>query len=75
MIEGINYITDEKCNITGIILDLIALSRNNVRASDVLYSLSGIQELIDQAGNSVKKNKNWDHAKEQLKDLKPKKDK
>ena len=75
MVEGINYITDEKGNKTGVILDLIALSRNNVMASDVLDSLSGLQKLIDQAGNSDRKNKNWDHAKEQLKDLKPKKDK
>ena len=75
MVEGINYITDDKGNNTGVILDLIALRRNNVMASDVLEALSGLQELIDQAGNSDKKNKTWDHAKEQLKDLKPKKDK
>lgn len=70
MVEGINYITDEKGNETGIILDLIAFKKNNIKESDVLMALSGLQALIDRAGIDQKKAGNWDLAKEQLKDLK-----
>lgn len=70
MVEGINYITDEKGNEKGIILDLIAFKKNNIKESDVLMALSGLQALIDRAGTDQKKAGNWDLAKEQLKDLK-----
>jgi len=70
MVEGINYITDEKGNEKGIILDLIAFKKYNIKESDVLKALSGLQELIDRAGIDQKKAGNWDLAKEQLKDLK-----
>lgn len=68
---GINFITDEKGNKTGIILDLLALKKENIKASEVLDSLSGLQELIDQAGSDNKKANTWDLAKEKLKNLKP----
>jgi len=70
MVEGINYITDEKGNEKGIVLDLIAFKKHNIKESDVLKELSGLQELIDRAGIDQKKAGNWDLAKEQLKDLK-----
>lgn len=68
MVNGINYITDEKGNKTGIILDLIAFRKHKVKAVDVIIALSELQELIDNTidkGNS----KNWDLAKKQLKGL------
>ncbi|MES2874136.1 MAG: hypothetical protein V4708_10470 [Bacteroidota bacterium] len=71
MVEGINFITDEKGNEKGIILDLIAFKKHKIKASDVLNALSGLQDLIDGAGSSDKKSTNWDLAKEQLKGLKP----
>ena len=70
MVEGINYITDEKGNEKGIILDLIAFKKHNIKESDVLKALSGLQELIDRVGTDQKKAGNWDLAKEQLKGLK-----
>ena len=70
MLEGINYITDEKGNEKGIILDLIAFKKHNIKESDVFKALSGLQELIDRAGTDQKKAGNWDLAKEQLKGLK-----
>lgn len=71
MVEGINYITDESGNEKGIILDLIAFKKHNIKESDVLKALSGLQKLIDRAGTDKKKANNWDSAKEQLKNLKP----
>jgi len=69
MIEGINFITDEKGNEKGIILDLAAFKKHNVKASEVLTALSGLQGLIDKAGMDTRKAGNWDLAKEQLKKL------
>lgn len=71
MVQGINYITDEKGNETGIILDLVSFKKNNVKASEVINALSKLQQLIDQAGSLSKKSSNWDLAKEKLKDIKP----
>jgi hypothetical protein len=71
MVEGINFITDEKGNEKGILLDLIAFKKHNVKALDVLNALSGLQELIDKAGIDNKKVSNWELAKEELKNLKP----
>jgi len=70
MIDGINIITDEKGNEKGIILDLIAFRKHHVKATDVIQALSGLQELIDNAGIDTRKSSNWDKAKEQLKNLK-----
>lgn len=74
MVQGINYITDEKGNETGIILDLVSFKKNNVKASEVINALSELQQLIDQAGSLSKKSSNWDLAKEKLKDIKPQTD-
>lgn len=71
MVQGINYITDEKGQETGIILDLISFKKHNVKASDVFSALSELQDMIDKAGTSGKKSNNWDFAKEKLKNLKP----
>lgn len=69
--EGINFITDEKGNEKGILLDLIAFKKYNVKAADVLDALSGLQQLIDKAGIDNKKARSWELAKEELKNLKP----
>ncbi len=74
MVQGINYITDEKGNETGIILDLVSFNKNNVKASAVINALSELQRLIDQAGSVNKKSSNWDLAKEKLKEIMPKTD-
>ncbi len=70
MVNGINFITDEKGNKTGIILDLITFRKHHVLATEVINALSGLQELIDGAENPDKESKNWDLAKEQLKAFK-----
>ncbi|HEY1010576.1 MAG: hypothetical protein ACO1NS_07965 [Daejeonella sp.] len=70
MVNGINFITDEKGKQIGIILDLQTFKRNNVQASEVLNSLSGLQDLIDQAGPDGKKDNNWDAAKKKLNSMK-----
>lgn len=74
MIQGINYITDEKGKQTGIILDLISLNKHKIKASEVIEELSDLQLLIDQADAGNKKSNNWDIAKEKLKDLNRQKD-
>ena len=71
MINGINFITDEKGNEKGIILDLIAFKKHNITAAEVLNALSGLQQLIDKAGTNQKPVSDWDLAKEELKNLKP----
>ncbi len=69
MVSGINFITDEKGKATGIILDLLAFKKDNIKASEVLDSLAGLQQLIDQAGFDNNKANNWALAKEKLKNL------
>ncbi|MEJ7692048.1 hypothetical protein [Daejeonella sp.] len=71
MIEGIKFITDEKGNQKGIILELPALKKHKVKASEVIEALSGLQELIDNAELDTQKASNWDLAKEHLKNLRP----
>lgn len=68
--EGINYITDDKGNTTGILLDLIAFRKRGVTASEILNELSRLQELIDKAATENKGTSNWATAKEKLKNLK-----
>lgn len=70
MINGINFITDEKGTEKGIILDLIAFRKDNIKAADVLAALANLQELIDNAGTGNKQANNWELAKEKLKNLK-----
>lgn len=69
MIEGINYITDDKGRQKGIILDLPVLKKNGTKASEVFEALAGLQKLIDNAEVETKKVGNWDSAKENLKNL------
>jgi hypothetical protein len=69
MIEGINFITDEKGRQKGIILDLPALKNNNIKASQVLDALADLQQLIDNAEVDTKKGASWDSAKGNLKNL------
>lgn len=71
MIHGINFITDEKGTQKGIILDLPVLKKYNIKASQVLDALSGLQELIDSAEIDPRKAADWDLAKENLKNLHP----
>ena len=69
MIEGINFITDEKGRQKGIILDLPVLKKHNIKASEVIEALSDLQQLIDNAEPDTKKAVNWGSAKESLKNL------
>ncbi|SKB83739.1 hypothetical protein [Daejeonella lutea] len=71
MIEGINFITDEKGHQKGIILDLPVLKKHKIKASEVIEALSGLQQLIDNAEHDSKEAGNWGSAKETLKNLHP----
>ena len=70
MVNGINFITDEKGRENAILLDLVAFKREGVKAEAVLAALSDLQKLIDSAGADTKKPNNWDLAKEKLKNIK-----
>ena len=70
MIEGINFITDEKGKEKAILLDLIAFKKSGIKSDAVLEALSNLQQLIDSAGAETAKANNWDAAKEKLKNLK-----
>jgi hypothetical protein len=70
MIDGINYITDEKGNEKAILLDLVIFKKDGTKAGAVLEALDNLQKLIDEAGVDTKKANNWDLAKEKLKSLK-----
>ncbi len=71
MINGLNYITDERGKEKAILLDLTVFKKENTKASEVLEALAGLQQLIDQSGQDTKKENNWAVAKEKLKNLKP----
>lgn len=70
MLNGINFITDEKGNEKAILLDLIAFKKNSTTATEVLGALSDLQQLIDSAGVDVKPTNSWEQAREKLKNLK-----
>ena len=70
MINGIKFITDEKGNEKGILLDLVQFKKENIKASEVFEGLKNLQQLIDQAGLESTKANSWDSAKEKLKNLK-----
>ncbi|MES3018370.1 MAG: hypothetical protein V4721_11345 [Bacteroidota bacterium] len=71
MIEGIKFITDEKGRQKGIILELPALKKHKIKATEVFEALAGLQDLIDNAEIDTQKTSNWDLAKENLKNLRP----
>lgn len=70
MINGINFITDEKGNNKAILLDLVQFRKEGIRESAVFEALSGLQQLIDQAGLENKAVNSWEKAREKLKNLK-----
>ena len=70
MIKGINFITDEKGNQKGILLDLVVLKIEDIKAEEVFNTLKNLQQLIDDADPGKIKISNWDVAKEKLKNLK-----
>ena len=70
MIDGINFITDEKGQVQGVLLDLQVFRKKKVSATSVLAELSDLQELIDQAVESKKSVGGWEDAKAKLKKLK-----
>lgn len=70
MIKGINFITDEKGNEKGIILDLVVLKKEDIKAEDVFNALKNLQQLIDDADPGKIRINDWDLAKEKLKNLK-----
>ncbi len=68
--NGLKYITDEKGNQTGILLDLTVFRKENIKAVDVLNSLEDLQQLIDNAGNDQRVTSDWERAKDKLKHFK-----
>ncbi len=71
MIEGINFITDERGNNKAIILDLIRFKKDGVQDKAVFEALVNLQQLIDNAVTEKKSGNTWDQAKEKLKKLNP----
>ena len=71
MIEGINFISDERGNKKAILLDLIRFKRDGVPSKVVLEALSDLQQLIDDAVNEEQSLKTWNQAKEKLKNFNP----
>ena len=69
MIKGINFITDEKGNQKGILLDLVVLKIEDIKAEEVFNTLKNLQQLIDDADPGKIKINSWDVAKEKLKNL------
>jgi hypothetical protein len=70
MIDGINFITDERGNTKAILLDLKQFKKDNVSAISILNSLSDLQQLINDAGVEKEAPNTWELAKEKLKGLK-----
>ena len=70
MIKGVNFITDEKGNQKGILLDIIVFRKENIKATDVLNSLQDLQQWIDNSGDDQSLASDWDHAKDKLKNFK-----
>jgi len=70
MIDGINFITDERGNTKAILLDLKQFKKDNVSAISILNSLSDLQHLINDAGVEKEPPNTWELAKEKLKGLK-----
>lgn len=70
MINGINFITDEKGNNKAILLDLVQFRKEGIGESAVFEALSGLQQLIDHAGLENKAVNSWEKAREKLKNLK-----
>ncbi len=70
MINGINFITDEKGKNKAILLDLVQFRKEGIGESAVFEALSGLQQLIDNAGLENKAANSWEQARENLKKLK-----
>ncbi|MDP1795762.1 MAG: hypothetical protein Q8K53_00455 [Daejeonella sp.] len=70
MINGINIITDEKGKNKAILLDLVQFRKEGIAESAVFEALSGLQQLIDNAGLENKAANTWEQAREKLKKLK-----
>lgn len=70
MINGINFITDEKGNNKAILLDLVQFRKEGIGEPAVFEALSGLQQLIDNAGLENKAENSWEQARENLKKLK-----
>lgn len=71
MVNGINFITDDKGNKKAILLDLILFKKEGINADVILKELACLQQLIDEASVENKSINTWDQAKEKLKNLKP----
>lgn len=71
MVNGINFITDEKGNNNAILLDLLVFKKEGIKADAIMDALADLQQLIDEAGVKNKSANSWDLAKEKLKNLKP----
>lgn len=71
MVNGINFITDEKGNNKAILLDLLVFKKEGIKADAIMDALADLQQLIDEAGVKNKSANSWDLAKEKLKNLNP----
>ena len=64
--EGINIITDDKGNNKAVMLDLLVFRQKNIKAEEVLASLSDLQQLIDETALVKSKDNDWESAKAKL---------
>ncbi len=65
--NGINYVTNEKTEITAILIDLVQLKQDKTLAQEVLNYLQDLDELILNAPTPTKQKQNtWDAAKQAL---------
>ena len=71
IVNGINFITDEKGNNNAILLDLLVFKKEGIKADAIMDALADLQQLIDEAGVKNKSANSWDLAKEKLKNLNP----
>ncbi len=70
MVNGINFITDDRGNTKAILLDLKQFKKDNVSAASILNSLSDLQQMINDADVEKEVPNTWEIAKEKLKGLK-----
>lgn len=66
--DAIKYVSNEKSEITAVIIDLVMLNELKHDKEDVFKALENLNELIRIAPiNNALKNNNWEKAKELLK--------
>ncbi len=62
--DAIKYVSNEKAEITAIIIDLCVLKQEGLKSADVINVLGNLDELIAASpSNEKKKSKDWAAAK------------